>query len=669
MYSPALIAQDPPITWGNIPKEDLEMKSFPADTNASALILCDYGETFLNDDLHLEFKRHLRVKILSAKGYELGTKSIILYTEEDTERIFDIEGVTYLLTSDGQIEKKELDDDDIFEEKVDDQHTRYRFTLPGLQPGCIIEIRYTIEANSLWFVRDWTFQHNEPVRWSEYRLRNPEAIAFASVCTGYESFTLNEKSYVQQMFSGQAASYLGKKIVQCVQMRWAVQNLPALRDEPYITTIEDYMNKVSVQLSGYAFYYGGSKKVLNTWDSLVQELIDSELFYKKIDATKSIREKASEITTGLTTPEEKLKALYRWVSNSIVWSEERVFAKQDIDDVLDSKKGNNAEITFLLLSLLKSIEIPGDPIIVSTRSNGKIQSLYPIISQFNYVLARVNIGSQIYFIDATDPLRPIELLPTKVLNVQGLVIKKDAWEWITITSPRGRNVSAIAKLKLHEDGTVMGLLEEAYRDYAGLSMRRELREKSEIEVAKTTFETEQTGITLDSISFGSKDSISAPLFLKTSITANNYAISNGDLLYINPHIINRIRDNPFKTVTRKFPVDYSYRRINTTVVQIDLPNDFEVKEPIPNRSYTLGQDLAQFNRNVELDTHQVRILYKLFIRETEIKPKFYSQLREFYNQIIAAESEQLVLSRKKPPPETIQSTPPPVKSTKKKAKK
>ena len=68
------IAQEkpPPITWGKIPHEHLEMKSFPSDTNASVIILCDYGESKFNNEFNIVFDRHQKVKILNNKGYDWG---------------------------------------------------------------------------------------------------------------------------------------------------------------------------------------------------------------------------------------------------------------------------------------------------------------------------------------------------------------------------------------------------------------------------------------------------------------------------------------------------------------------------------------------------------------------------------------------------------------------
>ena len=188
---------------------------------------------------------------------------------------------------------------------------------------------------------------------------------YSAVYQGYEPFVINETQDEDQIFSGVAQSYIGETIAHCNHHRWAVQNIPALRDEPYITTIEDYVNKVDIQLAGYAFIGGGKKQVLNSWEALAKELIEHKSFGEIIDDTRRVRKQAGEIVAGLTSQEDKMKAIYNWVAKSIVWSgNQRVFAEQEVNDVLELKRGNNAEITFLLLSLLKSVGINGDPVIL-----------------------------------------------------------------------------------------------------------------------------------------------------------------------------------------------------------------------------------------------------------------------------------------------------------------
>jgi hypothetical protein len=208
-------------------------------------------------------------------------------------------------------------------------------------------------------------------------------------------------------------------------------------------------------------------------------------------------------------------------------------------------------------------------------------------------------------------------------------------------------------------------LEDAYEEYASLFTRRGLKDKKDLDIAKESFESEQVDVTIDSVSIEAKDSINLPLKLKAWISSPTYAQSNGDLIYINPHIIQRRRENPFKTKVRKFPIDYAYQRSYTAVINLTIPDNFEVKESPGNRSTSVGSEFAVYTRKVQVDSHQIRVTTKLNIRETAIKPDFYNELRSFYSQIVSAESEQLVLARIKKPVAPV----PEVKAFKKKGKK
>jgi transglutaminase-like putative cysteine protease len=644
--STSVFSQSAPITWGEIPRADLEMKSFPKDTNASAVILCDFGESFFNDDLNIVFNRHVRIKILTTKGYEWGTASIGLYTEDRTQRINNIEGITYSLDEQGNVVKNELQENDIFTEKIDDKHTRCKFTLPALKPGCVIEFRYSIKSTSWWLIQDWCFQHSEPVRWSEYRVRHPRAISYAALTYGYEAFAAKTTEDVKQRFSGDAVSYFGENSVACYQRCWILKDAPALRNEPFITTMGDYFNKVDLQLSEYALRTGGTKKVITDWKLFNDDLLEDKNFGGCIDVTRRVRKQTEEITAGLTSPEEKMRAIYNWVALSIVWTQSnRIYAEQDVNDVLDSKKGSNADITFLLLSMLKSAGIQGDPVILSTRSNGSIQDLYPILSQFNYVLAKVSIEGQNYYLDATDPLQPMELLPPKVMNVKGFMIKEGGGNWVTLSSSKQYNNISLAVITLHEDGTVNGTLEDSYRDYAGLSTRRDLKDKKDLDVAKKAFDAEQQGITIDSVNITGRDSINLPLTLKACITSQTYAQSNGENIYINPQILHRMQENPFKDQTRKYPIDYAYQQSYKTVVNLTIPDGFEIKEKLVDRKLYVGSNLLSYSRKVIAENNHLQVVIKREIHEIEIPAKYYSDLKSFYESIVAAEAEQIVLTR------------------------
>lgn len=156
-----------PAEWGDVPRDQLEMTAFPADSNASAVILSDAGRVHFNRQGRLVYERHTRVKILSENGYDWVTVELTYRDEGGMERVRDVEGQTFTPTEDGAVQRHVLDGDDVFDEDVDGTHARKRFTLPALEPGAVIEYRYEIEKRNPILMPEWAFQFDEPTLWSE----------------------------------------------------------------------------------------------------------------------------------------------------------------------------------------------------------------------------------------------------------------------------------------------------------------------------------------------------------------------------------------------------------------------------------------------------------------------------------------------------------------------
>ena len=297
--------------------------------------------------------------------------------------------------------------------------------------------------------------------------------------------------------------------------------------------------------------------------------------------------------------------------------------------------------------MLKSIGIEADPIITSTRINGMIQKDYPIVSQFNHVFARVMVDSQYVYLDATNNLRPIELLPSEILNVTGLVIKEGEPEWVKITTTKANVYLSNVSIKLFEDGSIDGLIDDTYYYYGALNTRVDLKDKNDKEIAKEFFDTDENGLIVDSLKVFNKEEIDLPIKLTANIHSPGYAMTNGDMIYINPQIVHRTEENPFKTKIRKYPIDFSYQRSFTTNINIDIPEGYEIKENISSKNLKATPNLASYIRKVKVQENKIEIQAKFDIMTTQIEPKYYERIRSFYTSFVAAQAEQIVLAKKK----------------------
>ena len=116
------LAQKPPISLGEVPKEDIEMTEYALDPDAEAVILCDYGYlSFKFNSTEWQWERQLkrvcRIKILNDDGYKWAEESIGLYDNNHIEEnISNIKGYTYNLEN-GKVLKQKLDKKNIFKEK------------------------------------------------------------------------------------------------------------------------------------------------------------------------------------------------------------------------------------------------------------------------------------------------------------------------------------------------------------------------------------------------------------------------------------------------------------------------------------------------------------------------------------------------------------------------
>src|SRR5690606_42045312 len=67
-------AQKPPIKFGDVSLEEVKMSQYALDSAATAVVLCDYGESDLkydqNQGFYLTFDRITRIKILTRDGYD-----------------------------------------------------------------------------------------------------------------------------------------------------------------------------------------------------------------------------------------------------------------------------------------------------------------------------------------------------------------------------------------------------------------------------------------------------------------------------------------------------------------------------------------------------------------------------------------------------------------------
>lgn len=629
---------DEPAEWGEISMEELEMDHYPADSNATAVILSDYGETTFQRNGRLEFERHRRIKILSEDAYDdWGTVEITYYDEDRTERVDNIEAHTVVLNAEGEQETYELDEDDIFEEDIDDTHQRITFTLPNLQPGAVIEYAYRVRSYQPHFLRSWTFQTTEPTLYSEYETSIPQIFQYAILSQGTQSYDVQERD----------ESNFGTRL-RAADYRWVMKDVPALRAEPYMTTLENHRAKIRFQLQSVNLPNRRSTSVMGSWEELTEDLLEHDKLGDQIGDHRAVRNAARDVINDVEAPADQLRALYDHVVDAMSWNDRStLYAQSDLDDVLERGSGSSAEINLLLVSMLQEADVDmAAPVLISTRSHGKTMPLYPFLSQFNDLIVAVSLGEQTLLLDATDPHRPMGVLPTRALNDNGYLLHEENAQWVQIPRNMMRQHTFFAQGTLRPDGTVEANVRATYDGSSITSRRREYASADDdVSFVKDTIFDRYDNAEVTDPAIEIPDTRSEAVVVDAGVTLPAYARSVSDFIYLNPVVLGRWDTNPFQNPERTYPVDFGYPMQVQQTLSLQLPEGYTIEERPQNARIQFMDDGGEYTRLAQSNGNSLTVRMVYTLRQSVVGPANYDALRDFFAHIVDMEAEPIVLRK------------------------
>jgi len=630
-----IYAQKSPIKFGAIPLEDLKMTTYAPDTSASAVILTDYGAARLmitNSTASLLYERHTRIKILKKEGLRWADASIPLYhSGGDEEHVTRLKASTYNLEN-GKIVETEMDKSGIFKEKFSRSINLQKFTLPNVKEGSIVEYSYTLNSDFLTSFPNWQFQYDAPVRWSEYWALLPDFLVFQKYMQGYMApSTYEVKDFARDGYR-EAAHH------------WISKDVPAFKEEPFMTCEDDYVSKINMALSHITMPNQMVREIMGSWQGLNDKLVNSDDFGKVITGSGFLKTKAKELTAGITEPEQKVAAIFKYVQQTLEWDGTKDKYPDNLKEVFENKKGTAADINFVLAAMLEKVEIPADMVLLSTRDHGFVRQMYPMDDQLNYAIVSVKLGDKVLLLDATEKYLPMGILPERCLNGEGLVISKTRFGWMPIEPKVKSRTSVNSDFVLNGEGELTGKLSVTYDGYAAQEIRRGYFAKGEPDYLKAFLSTKTWDVQKSEFQ-NIKEIDKSPKQLHELVLRDHVTVA-GDVMYLNPMLSEQMTENIFKTENREYPVDFGRPFEKNFLARITLPENFIVDELPKPKVVTLADNAGKYVYNVTQMGNVVNVVSMLPINKSMFTQVEYPHLRELYNLVIAKQAEQIVLKKK-----------------------
>ncbi|UYZ61408.1 DUF3857 and transglutaminase domain-containing protein [Hymenobacter weizhouensis] len=660
------LAQADPIKFGKIDERDLTPAGFATDSAAPAVVLCDFGRSrfdYNDGQFRVIFERVARIKILKKSGYEYGTVQVPLYHKNTSEeKLVSLRGFTYNLVN-GQVVKEKLNSESTFREEATPNITIRKFTLPNVRVGSVVEFAYTVASEFTFNFQDWTFQRDIPVRWSEYRAAIPEYFDYKMVLQGYEplaeqqreegvtQYTIRWSSTLTPGVGGGRESGGSETITPRVtNYRWAMKNVPALREEPYMTTTNDYVARLDFELAGVKWPDQPYKPVANTWEKIDEELLRDESFGVQLSRASFLKDQLTPLVAQHKDPAARVAAVHALVCRSVKHNgRSALYASGPLRRAYDQKSGTAADVNLLLIAALREAGVPANPVALSTRSHGRLSTnLVPLLSRFNYVVAHVALpeGKEM-LVDATEPLAPCGMLPYNCLNGQGRLIlsaKEGGSRWLDL-KPADRLLTYRAvQLTLDEKGALRGKVHQEHGGYLALAQREKLQKVGEKKYVEE-LTAGHDGWTIPTFAFKEREALHRPLALDYEFTSSG-ADAPAGTLYLNPLRDFGTEKNPFLHEDRRFPVDLGAPLDETIMITVSLPAGYALEEQPKGLVVELPEGGGRFTYAVQPGNGTVQIVSRMSLARPFYSAEEYANLREFFARLMAKQGEQLVIKKK-----------------------
>ncbi|RZL04859.1 MAG: DUF3857 domain-containing protein, partial [Hymenobacter sp.] len=426
------------IKFGQPGPEDFNAKNFVGDSAAAAVVLYDNGVARfrLNGlSFQLETERTTRIKILKKAGYDYATVEVPLYHREgDEEKIVALKGFTYNEVG-GKIEKTKLESSNMFSEDRTKNVRVRKFTLPNVREGAVIEYTYSVTSDFFFNFQPWEFQRDIPTRWSEFRATIPEYFDYKMLMQGYQPLVLQTREETGAQYTASArveqpglngATSHSATETETLQARattyhWAMQDVPALRDEPYMTTIRDYVARIDFQLAGERMPGQPYQNVAGSWEKINSLLRNSTEFGGLLDRAGFLDEALKPLVTQYPDPAARAAAVRELVVKAVKYDgTNRYWATGSLKHSYELHRGTAADVNLLIIAALRQAGLAAEPVLLSTRNHGRVNEQFPLLDQFNYVIGVLPLAdNKELLLDATEPLLPCGTLPTRCLNQLG----------------------------------------------------------------------------------------------------------------------------------------------------------------------------------------------------------------------------------------------------------
>ncbi len=513
-------------------------------------------------------------------------------------------------------------------------------TLPEVQPGCIIEYRYTekIEDNTLYATR-WNLQDKLFIRQAKFSLR-----PYRGRVAGIRGARL--RYLVKGLPSNKAVNQHGTLFTL------EVENLPALEEEPH-------MLPEAVLKRWILFYYGREEdetpeqfwaRAASDWHK------EAEGF---IAGSDGVAQEVARVAPAGESPDARLRKLYARVQQIRNLSfepstasgdkqREKLKDNQKIADVLQRGYGYRMQLNLLFAGMARAAGLQATLVRVSTRHEDFFAQALMDTDQLPSIVVEVNTGSQTLYLDPGTAFCPYGLLSWEKTGVQALRLNAAGGTFFKTPSPASEEsrTERKASLRLGEDGSVEGRLRVSYYGQQALEKRQDAVEIDELGRRKSLQDEVKAWLpasaSVELVSAGKWDASEAPLEAEFKVRVPDLAATTGQRVLLPLGVFQTTAAHPFQPTRRVHAVYFPYPYQELDEIEVQLPAGFRA-DGLPAPQQTSDTSFGSYRRTVTATGNSMSIRRTMSLAGIHYPVEYYPLLRLFFDKLHSGDEDRAVL--------------------------
>ena len=613
--------------------------------NPIAVQLLDEYQTTVMESGEIDTRHRVAYKLLRPEARDRYGAAGVQFDNETKIISFN----AWTITADGhEYALKDKDAFEIgtstFEVYSDDKAKLQKFT--DANPGNVVGYECVQKQRPFVFEDDWEFQAKIPLKHGRLILQIPPGWEYSARWFNYAE---------------QAPQISGNQYI------WEVSDVPAVDVEaemPPDPAVEGWVGlKYFPRDPAMRARTTGSWSDLGLWyDGLAQSTRNP---------SPEIKQKVVELTSGLTDPVARMRALTDFAQRKIRYAAIELgiggYQPHLASDIFVHQYGDCKDKATLLVTMLHEIGIQAYLVVVD-HERGVVRPDYPSIRS-DHVIVAIKLPDavdsnlfyavvndpklgRLLFFDPTNEYVPLGYLPWYLQHNDGLVVTNQGGSLIRmpLSAPATNRILRTGTLTLTATGDLSGEVNEVHwggpaADYREMFLEAQPSKRAEIiEGFLGGF---LSNYVLTGASLGNLENYDQNFGLTYKFVAPRYATASGGMLFLRPRVVGDNETGLLRLFTeqkpRTYPIEFREATRQDDVFDITLPTGFvldgvppDVQADCPYGSYhseiKVADGVLHYHRSFE-------------IKDVEVPTEKLPEIRGFLKQIAQDQEASALLRR------------------------